>query len=218
MSLPSPASDTCLIYLLRHGATANNLAKPARLQGCGANPELSDQGRAQAAAAAEALAEYSIRGVYASPLLRAFQTAEIIAERHQLTAQQHEGLLEVNVGNWEGRDWGEIERSEPEAYRNYMSDPSTYPYAGGETFGEVAERVVPAIDSLLAENLGSALVLVAHNVVNRCYLASKLNVPLAKARQIVQSNCGINVIRRSGDTTSVRTLNANFHLGELEST
>ena len=79
--------------------------------------------------------------------------------------------------------------------------------------GEVQRRIVPALDDLLKKHPGQSIVVVSHNVVNRCYLAHLLGLPLARGRSIAQENCGANVIRRRGEKTSLVTLNSAFHLG-----
>ena len=202
----------CLLYLIRHGATVNNTANPPILQGCRANPPLSDAGLAQAAATAQLLSGRPLRVVYCTPLLRSRQTAEPIAAAHGLTVDEIPELTECDVGHWEGRSWIEIEQTEPEAYRSFMSDPATHSYAGGENLAQVLARVQPVIERLLGENLGNEIAIVAHNIVNRVYLATALGVPLARAREIVQDNGGVNVIRYRHGAPQVLTVNAAFHL------
>ncbi|MCE9555948.1 MAG: histidine phosphatase family protein [Planctomycetes bacterium] len=212
-ALPYPADGDTWMYLLRHGATENNVANPPRLQGRGADFPLSAEGQAQAGRAAELLRDRPIVAIYCSPLLRARQTAETLSSALHLPIQLVNAIIEVDVGLWEGRDWGEIEKTEPEAFHRFMEDPGTWPYAGGESMGEVQRRVVPALDELLAQHPGQSIVVVSHNVVNRCYLAHLLGLPLAKARAIAQENCGVNVIRRRSGKTNLVTLNSAFHLG-----
>ncbi|NIP86837.1 MAG: hypothetical protein GTO03_15240 [Planctomycetales bacterium] len=213
--LPSPAPDSCLMYLVRHGATANNVANPPRLQGARSGGELSGEGRVQAKAAAALLAERPIEVVYSSPLIRARQTADIIAAGLQQTTQVLEALIEVDVGDWEGRAWVEIEQSEPEAYRRFIENPAEHPYVGGENLQQVSQRILPVMAQLMEQNLGRAIVVVAHNVVNRVYLANLMQLPLALARTIPQKNGGINVIRRRHGQDKLITTNAVFHLGEM---
>ena len=112
-----PAPDTCLLYLLRHGATINNTADPPILQGCKADPPLSGEGLAQAHAAARLLSSRQIGAVYCTPLLRSRQTAEPIAAVHALRVEEVPDLTECDVGLWEGRSWVEIEQSEDDGRR-----------------------------------------------------------------------------------------------------
>ena len=102
---PSPAPNTCWLYLIRHAATANNRAKPPRLQGRRTNPGLSEEGHRQAEQTARFLSSAGLKAVFSSPLLRARQTAEAIATPHGLDVITVDDLIEVDVGIWEGRDW-----------------------------------------------------------------------------------------------------------------
>ncbi len=209
---PSPALDTCRLYLVRHGATANNWARPPRLQGRRTDPELSEEGHQQARQTGLALADLPIGAVYSSPLLRARQTARAIAEPHGLPVEVVQDLIEVDVGLWEGRSWNEIEKTDPEAYRLFTLDAGVHPYLGGENLGTVQARVIPALKELMADNLGRLIVAVGHNCVNRAYLAHLLAMPLAKYRSIPQDNCGLNLLRyRDGQVKPV-TINAVTHL------
>lgn len=209
---PSPAPDTCWFYLLRHGATYNNEARPPRLQGRRIDSALSEDGFRQAAETGRLLANCPIGAVYSSPLLRARQTAEAIALPHGLDVQVIEDLVEVDVGDWEGRAWEEIERTDPEAYRAFTADAAIHPYLGGENLQAVWDRAAPALANLLAANLGRVIVAVAHNVVNRSYLAPLLGLPLAQYRMVPQDNCGVNLLRCRGGVVKVVTVNSVLHL------
>ena len=206
------AANTCWLYLIRHGATDNNRARPPRLQGRRTDPALSDEGRKQAEAVATLLAGQPIDAVYSSPLLRARQTAEPIARPHGLSVETVDDLVEVDVGLWEGQPWDQIEQIDPEAYRLFAADASVHPYLGGENLTTVQNRAVPALQHLMAANLGRQIVAVAHNCVNRTYLASLLNLPLPNYRSIPQDNCGVNLIRYRKDRTKLVTLNLIGHL------
>ena len=211
---PCPAPNVCWLYLIRHGATANNRARPPRLQGRRTDPELSDEGLAQAQATAELLSADPFDAVYASPLLRAMQTARAIAAPHGLSVEPIDDLMEVDVGIWEGQPWNLVEREHAEAYRLFMEDASVHPYLGGENMQTVHDRVVPAITKLLADNLGRRIAAIAHNCVNRSYLTHLLNTPLKNYRSIPQDNCGVNLIRYRDGNVRLVTVNAVGHLGE----
>jgi broad specificity phosphatase PhoE len=200
------------MYLIRHGATANNDARPVRLQGRRTDPGLSEQGRDQAERTGRFLSRCPIDAVYSSPLRRARETAEAIARAHGLTVEIVDELIEVDVGDWEGRPWDEIERTDPEAYRLFMTDASVHPYLGGENLTTVRERSLPALMRLMAENPGRTIVAVAHNVVNRTCLAHWLGMPTRQYRSIPQDNCGVNLLRHRGGKVKLVTLNAVEHL------
>jgi broad specificity phosphatase PhoE len=211
---PCPAPDTCWLYLIRHGATDNNRARPPRLQGRRTDPPLSEEGRTQARQTGELLAGFSVDAIYSSPLLRARQTAEAIAERHGLPVEIDDLLIEVDVGVWESRPWDEIEKTDPAAYEAFMADASVNPYLGGENLNTVLARCEPAFRRLTADNLGRRIVVVAHNVVNRAYLAHLMGIPIARYRSIPQDNCGLTLLRYRDDEPKVVTINGVFHLDD----
>ena len=212
--ITTPANDTCIAYLIRHGATDNNLADPPLLQGRSVDGSLSAEGQQQAQRAAHKLADCGLTGVFSSPLRRARETAEKIAMHYDLPIQIVPEITEVDVGAWEGRSWVEIEQSETEGYRRFVENPDEHGYRDGENLGQVRERVVPALDRILSRHLGQRIAIVAHNVVNRVYLATNVRLPLARARGIPQDNCGINVLRYRGDKVKVVSINSIFHLDD----
>ncbi len=191
---PCPAPDTCRLYLLRHGATDFNCAVPPRLQGRRFDLPLSAEGLREARAAAARLAAEPLAAVYSSPLLRARQTAETIAAPHHLAVGIVDELIEIDVGQWEGRSWEEIAQTDAAAYGLFTADAAIHPYLGGENMTMVLDRVLPAMERLLAENLGRVIVVVAHNVVNRVWLAHLLGLPLGRYRSVTQDNCAISLI------------------------
>jgi broad specificity phosphatase PhoE len=211
--LPCPA-DLCYGYLLRHGATENNLAKPPRLQGRGLDSPLSAAGREQAEAAASALSAVELVAVFSSPLLRARETAEQIADPHSLSVQVVDDLIEVDVGQWEGRSWVDIARNDADRHQQFVSQPDIHGYRGGENLTQVRERVVPAIRQILADHVGQHVAIIAHNVVNRTFLGSLMGLSLAQSRDLAQSNCGINVIRYRHGKVKLLSMNSVFHLPE----
>jgi broad specificity phosphatase PhoE len=201
---------------MRHGATANNVAVPALLQGRRSDLPLSIEGRRQAEETSQFLAGYPLQNVYATPLLRARQTAELIAAPHGLPIEIVAALTEVDVGQWEGRCWEEIADSEPDEYRRFMADQATQPYRGGESLQQVQTRVLPALSQLTQRHTGQLVLIVAHNVVNRVTLAPLLGVPLSSARGIQQHNCGINVLEYRQGKPRLLMVNSVWHLSKWE--
>jgi broad specificity phosphatase PhoE len=204
--------NTCLVHLIRHGATANNLMRPPRLQGNNGDHPLTEAGRRQAQQTAEALAERSIAAVYSSPLQRAVETAVAVAARHRLDVATLRELQEVDVGDWEGLQWDEIEASHAEDYERFMRDPGEHGYPGGETMRDVVARVAPALEALMARHVGEEIVVVAHNVVNRSYLGSLLGLSAADCRAVPQDNCGVNLIRYRDGRVRAVSINSVLHL------
>ncbi len=204
--------EKTVLYLIRHGVTEGSMARPARLQGRRHNPPLASLGVRQAEATRDFLAIRPIDHCYCSPLLRAVQTAAIVADPHGLTPQPLAGLTECDLGQWEGLDWPTIRRHDPASYQRFHANPARFGFPGGETFALVQQRTAPVIEELLRSHRGEAVLVVAHHAVNRIYLAGLLGLGPDQARQVTLDSCGISVVVRAGEQTSVATLNAAFHL------
>jgi len=209
-----PQAHETLLYLVRHGATPANEQRPYVLQGRGIDTSLSATGRRQAEAVAGFLADRPLDAVFSSPMKRARETAKAIATPHGISTDVLQDISECDVGRWEGRDWDSIMQDDAEAYHRFMQDPSTHGYPEGESYTDVLDRVAGPLDQLLASHRGQSVALVAHNIVNRVYVARLMGWPLAKAREIRQDNTGINVIRGREDEITLMSFNVRFHLDD----
>ncbi|QDT28306.1 histidine phosphatase family protein [Gimesia panareensis] len=214
--IPRPEPGVTNLVLIRHGATPPNEQRPFILQGCGINPSLSESGQKQVQALADFLAQNSsLHHVYCSPMIRAKETAQAVSDRFGLIPQEVPEIHECDVGLWEGKSWDIISEEFPESYRAFMDDPYLNRYEGGESYGDVFERCEPALRGLLERHAGETIAVVAHNVVNRVYLASLLGLPIGKAKQITQTNTGINIIQHREGESKVVTINSIFHLNRI---
>lgn len=156
------------IYLVRHGETEWN--REGRLQGQQDSP-LTDKGRAQAHRIGLALrAVVDNPGgcrIIASPLGRAFQTAEIIGRALGLENPEihiDARLREIAFGAWEGMTLDEIAVGDPETLRRCQKDFWTVASPGGETFTAVERRVKAWLDDLAAD---ARAIVVAHGESGR---------------------------------------------------
>ncbi|MCF3938019.1 bifunctional RNase H/acid phosphatase [Gordonia tangerina] len=147
------------LLLLRHGQT--ELSVQRRYSGRG-NPELTELGRRQAAAAATRLgADPEIAAVVSSPLSRAQTTARAVADRLGLDVTVSDGLIETDFGAWEGLTFTEAAERDPELHSRWLADTGV-PAPDGESFAQVAERVRLAKDSLLQRYSGQTVLVVSH--------------------------------------------------------
>jgi broad specificity phosphatase PhoE len=139
------------ILLARHGETDWNLK--GRVQGHTDTP-LNATGLEQARALADRLAQEPLLAVYTSDLVRARDTAAIVAELHGLEVILVPDLREKNFGSWEGLTGAEILERFPDAVRGRWGD--------GESTEEVAERAIAAIDRIQAHDLAGPVLVVSH--------------------------------------------------------
>lgn len=147
------------LLLLRHGQTA--LSVERRYSGRG-NPELTELGRRQAAAAAGYLGERGgIAAVVCSPLQRAYETAAAAAKALGLDVTVDDDLIETDFGAWEGLTFTEAAERDPELHRRWLRDTSTPP-PDGESFDEALDRVHRARARIIANHQGTTVLVVSH--------------------------------------------------------
>src|SRR6185369_3547873 len=100
---------------------------------------------------ARRLESVPIERIISSPLSRARTTAEIVAARHdRLKVELDERLTELDYGAWEGHTLPEIQRLFPGQHEKYDRDPATFDVGGAESGREVAARLKPLVEELLA--------------------------------------------------------------------
>ncbi len=175
------------VYLLRHGQTAWN-ADNNRY--CGRTDiALTEKGLQQAQLVREQLEGIRFDGVYSSPLQRALTTAQVASGRDVTTDER---LIEADFGNWEKKTKEEFMAEDPDLWKAWIADPSTAKAGGtGETGREVVQRVDHFFGEMLTKHGSGNIMVVAHNGVNRLYMAYKLGMPLRNYRQLVQLNSAI---------------------------
>jgi probable phosphoglycerate mutase len=195
------------ILLIRHGE--NDYIKKGILPGQMPGVHLNENGRAQAQALAEKLAQAPIKAVYSSPLERAIETAEPIAKTLGLQATIRPGLTETNCGEWQGKSHKFLRRLK--AWRTVQSTPSLFRFPGGESFAESQGRVVAEIESLRAQHEEKDLfVCVSHGDPIRLAVAYYLGLPLDHFQRLFAAPASITVLY-VGEAGS-RLLTLNFDL------
>jgi broad specificity phosphatase PhoE len=159
-----------VILLARHGETDDN-RPPLRFQGQRDTP-LNDTGRAQARALAERMHDEEVASLWASPLSRARETAEIVGARLGLGAPELDArLMEGDRGEWEGRHMEDVREAEPDAWAAWRAAGPAFRFPGGESLAEQQERVLAALGDI-AEAPSPALV-VCHGGSIRCVLCAR---------------------------------------------
>lgn len=179
------------ILLARHGESDWNRAK--RWQGFADRP-LTELGREQAVALAERLADTELDAVYSSDLQRARETAEIVARSKGLRVETTPDLREVDVGSWSGLTRAEAGARFPEAYARWLQGGEGWD--DGETYAEMARRVVGAILRIAAKHLNGRVLVVAHGGSIRAVHAAALGVDVHTYRRIqrVEPNATLSAV------------------------
>jgi broad specificity phosphatase PhoE len=168
------------LVMLRHGQTDFNLG--SRMQGQ-LDTELSELGRAQAAAAAEVLAKRQPLLIVSSDLRRAYDTAVVLGERSGLRPRVDKRLRETHLGDWQGMTHEQVDSSAPGARLAWRDDATWAPH-GGESRVDVAARALPVVAELIAgepewdTSDERPVVLVAHGGLIAALTAALLQLPV----------------------------------------
>jgi broad specificity phosphatase PhoE len=149
------------LILIRHGETDWNVK--GRYQGQ-ADPPLNQKGVAQARQLAPKLRGVGLDALYSSPLRRALQTAQILAEALDIPLHTEPRLMEIHQGEWQTLLYTEIAARYPELFHRWQTEPWTVTIPGGENIAQVQERVYAAVDEILARQRGQCVGLVTHRI------------------------------------------------------
>lgn len=164
----------------------------------GVRPEevrLTDEGRRQAEAARRELEPIPFDRVITSGLPRAVETARIVAPTHEPEARS--ALREIESGEIRGLPPDVVQEMMTTAFRGVV--PLDRPFLGGETIGELVDRVLPELDTLVADETWDMALLVLHGAVNRAILSRALTGERVFLGGFEQSPGCVNVLDVSSD-------------------
>lgn len=186
-----------ILYLIRHGKTEGS--EVGRYKGSIDVP-LSEEGIEEIKKVAGFIKNVGtnrslpLRGVYSSPLSRALKSAKLIAEPHGIRPMVVPDLRERNFGLWEGMSFDEIKEKYPKEFNAWAENPLKYKPVGGESTIEVRDRVIRAVEEILANHKEETIAIVAHGGVNRIILCHLIGIPLENIFRIEQDYGAINII------------------------
>lgn len=200
------------VILVRHGETEWNRVERFRGR---VDIELNNAGHRQAQAVAERLSRYEIAGLYSSPLQRALQTAQRIAETRELEAQPLEGIIDIDYGAWAGLSPEEASTRYPHLFETWRSAPDRAELPQGESLDDVRRRAWDAFNEVCLRHVGGWVVLVSHVVVNRVLICAVLGLDNSSFWKIGQDNGAINIIEAELEEQRLVLLNDTCHLEAL---
>jgi broad specificity phosphatase PhoE len=201
------------IYLVRHGQTAWNREEIFRGR---TDVPLNEIGMREAELAGGYLKDKEIHVIYSSPLSRAWQTAQKIAQFHHLEVQPLNGIIDMSFGRWEGHSLQEIQKNDGELYRQWREEPHLVRITGGESLDEVRIRTMAALDEVIQKHPGKTLVLVTHRVVNKVMICGILGLDNSHFWQIAQDTTAINLIQHRDGKYVLSLMNETCHLKALK--
>jgi len=184
------------LLLIRHGQTTWNVEH--RLPGQLPGVSLNDVGRQQAARLADALTVLPISAIISSPLERARETAEYIAQGRELTIQLDPDLMDVEMGRWSGQVFDELSKTDPD-WKAYVKDPTVAP-EGIETFPQVQQRAVAAIERWLKQDsIGAYPAFVCHADIVKLLIAHYTGLEAGRAGTLFIDNASVSLVELEGE-------------------
>ena len=163
------------ILLVRHGE--NEYVKKGLLAGRLPGVHLNTKGRHQAQSLAEKLAGAPVKAIYSSPLERTLETAQPLAQALGLEVIPRPGLIEVDIGEWQGQKLKSLSRQK--LWKVVQTAPALLCFPGGESFSAAQQRITTELLELNAQHdTKDLIVCVSHSDPIRLAIAYFVGVPL----------------------------------------
>ena len=205
--------------LVRHGQTAMSVAKQYSGH---ADPELTEFGRKQALAAAQALVDTPVDAIVCSPLKRCQQTAQAIArsvrpagaDKDALEVETVAGLIEVDFGLWEGKTFAEAHAADGELHGQWLEDASVA-CPGGESLQQVHRRVRKTRQELQEKYAGKTVVVVSHVNPIKSFIRQSLDAGPVTFNRLFLDLASISIAEFWDGGSMLRGFNDVGHLQSL---
>lgn len=192
------------ILLIRHGE--NEYTKKGKLAGHLPNVHLNERGQQQAQALGEAFMDVPLAAIYSSPLERAQETAAPIAAARGLEVQTEAGLLETNVGKWQGRSLAALRLTKN--WKVIQHAPSRAQFPEGETFYECQTRIIATLDAILKKHKSKDIIAcVFHADPIKLAVAYYLGMPLDHFQRLGCDTGSVTALFVSGMGAHLMKLN-----------
>ena len=203
---------TTRICFIRHGETDWNVDK--RIQGQTDTP-LNETGRGQALAMAFNAAHHDFSAVYSSDLVRALDTAKMVASRRGFEVLTLPQFRERHFGIFQGLTAEEGLQRYPAADVWYTARDVNYDFVTGESLVQFAERVKQAVDTLAKNHANQTIAVVSHAGVLEIVYRKATGRPLHTPRDFVIPNCALNWFTFDEQGWHLETWDDHHHLKKV---
>lgn len=190
------------LLLIRHATTDTAGRKLAgRMAGIGLNKE----GELEAAALAGRLASVTLQAVYSSPLERARQTAGPIAGTHGLRTLILQDLVELDFGDWTGKDI-ETLKADPD-FQRFNTFRSATRIPGGEWMVAAQARMVTCLQAICDKHPGQTVAVIGHSDLLKAAIAHYAGIPLDLLQRIEIDPASVSILEVFAETVRIKLLN-----------
>ena len=197
------------IYLVRHGETEENKSK---YYYGSIDAKLNDNGKKQIVAVADKLKYVDFGRIFVSEKKRAQQSFEII-RKNTIYNKEKSGIVdkrlsEMNFGEFEGKNYKEIEKLYPDEYKKWNNDWKNFSPPGGESYADFFKRVKSFFDDILQLNEENILVITHGGVIRTLYCCILDNNP----------DYFWKFSSQNGDISIIKYEYGNLHIDSIEHT
>jgi broad specificity phosphatase PhoE len=201
-----------LLFLVRHAESTWNRQK--KMQGQ-KDPPLSPYGRKEAMRLAKRFKDLTFTAAYASPLKRAYQTAEVILKGKKCKLSCDADLMELGLGEWEGKAISHVKKTYGDAFAKWAVAPSRVTIPGGEDFKDFVARVKSALRAIERKHRDGNVLLVCHGGVISTYATQILNLPPNDIWCLTVHNASLTIVDVKPSIHRIVTFNDTSHLMSL---
>lgn len=200
------------IYLVRHGTTEWNQEEIFRGR---VDIKLNDTGRAEAQALANYFQPISLQAIYSSPLSRAWETAQAVAEGQKLEISLDPAFIDIDFGEWHGLPLKEVKEKFPALYRAWREQPQAVTFPQGESLEQVRHRAWEGLQATIHKHLDQTILIVSHRVITKVLICAALGLDNSHFWQIKQDTTAVNCFEYHRGQLVVSLINDTCHLKSI---
>jgi broad specificity phosphatase PhoE len=202
------------VYLVRHGTTDWNKEEIFRGR---LDCKLNETGQAEARALAEYFKAIPLQAIYSSPLSRAMETAQAVAQAKALQVVPHPGFIDIDFGEWQGLPLKEVREKYSDLYRLWRERPEAINFPGGENLARARARAWEGLQKIVQENPEKTALIIAHRVVTKVLICAVLGLDDTHFWRIKQDTTAVNCFEYTRGLFVTSLINDTCHLKSIHS-
>jgi len=193
------------IVFLRHGQATNNTERI--LAGRSPGVPLTENGLLQAKNIAKFLESMNISVIYSSPIQRAKQTAEIVAQHNSIDCIMDDRLIEIDMGKFTSMPYDEIFASHGNVFLKFYLGEAEIAHNGVESFNEVKRRVLSIVDFVTKSHNGQNVLLVTHMDPIKAMLSTVWDLKAETLFELILENASLTIFKEESGKFSLSAIN-----------
>lgn len=201
------------IYLARHGESEWNIL--SKVQGQKDVP-LTDKGIVQANSLGNRLIHEEIDKIYASDLIRAYETANIIGKINNVEVVPMKELREINFGIWEGLTNSEIKTRYQKEFNLWMRTPEKLHLTNAESLKELQLRAMRGINNIVRDNSIDNVLIVSHSATLKTIILGLLGIDISYFKNLSLNNVSLSMIEIKTYNNVLKLFNDTNHIKESQ--